>query len=452
MRISTNQLFDASTATILRNQSATYRIQNQIATGRRVQSPEDDPVAAAQVLVTQQSRDINTQFIENQGVAKSQLGLLEGQLESLGNVLHNIRERAVQLGNAALTDRERASIATDLEQRFAEMVSIANAQNSQGQYLFSGFQGSIKPFAVNSPPGAAPHSAGTATIAANPYMTYAGDDGERVLQVDSSRRMSISAAGSDVFMNIKQGNGTFATAANVGNTGTGTIDQGSVIDVAKWNNSNLQPQNFRIDFQLDNSGATPVLKYNLINVANGNSLFTNAAPGPVTAAEWKVYTPGQAITFSGLDAGVVAGGDLGVQVIVSGTPAAGDSFDVAASQNQSMFDTLKNLIAEATEAVPKTATGNSRLANRLGEALANLDQGLDNVSKIRATVGSRLAELDSLGLAAADKNLQYESRISELQDVDMAAAISELSKRQLQLEASQRTFVRITSLNLFDLL
>ena len=51
MRVSTSQIFDAGTRNLIDGQSALYKTQNQLSTGRRVLTPDDDPVAAAQVLL-----------------------------------------------------------------------------------------------------------------------------------------------------------------------------------------------------------------------------------------------------------------------------------------------------------------------------------------------------------------------------------------------------------------
>ena len=130
MRISTSQIYDSATLNIQRNQTSLYKLQNQLSTGRRVLTPEDDPVAAAQALLVTQSRDVNQQHVTNQGNAKSQLGLVDSQLNSLTDLLQNVRDRIIQAGNSAtMTDTDRSAIATELEARLGEMVGIANSQN-----------------------------------------------------------------------------------------------------------------------------------------------------------------------------------------------------------------------------------------------------------------------------------------------------------------------------------
>ncbi|MBV5345306.1 MAG: flagellar hook-associated protein 3, partial [Rhodoferax sp.] len=79
MRISTSQIYDAGVLGIQRNLSDLYKLQNQLSSGRRVLTPEDDPVAAAEALLVTQTQGVNAQQISNQGNATSQLGLVDSQ-------------------------------------------------------------------------------------------------------------------------------------------------------------------------------------------------------------------------------------------------------------------------------------------------------------------------------------------------------------------------------------
>jgi flagellar hook-associated protein 3 FlgL len=90
--------------------------------------------------------------------------------------------------------------------------------------------------------------------------------------------------------------------------------------------------------------------------------------------------------------------------------------------------------------------------NQLTQQIAALDRSLENVLRVQASVGARMNEIDSLQSAASDLDLQYSERLSNLQDLDYAKAISDLSRQQMQLEAAQQSFVRISGLSLFDVL
>ena len=128
MRISTSQIFDAGALGIQNGQSGLFKLQNQLSSGRKVLTPKDDPVAAAQALVVTQSRDVNSQFMVNQGQAKSQLGLVDSQLTAVVQSLHNVREKVVQAGNTTLTNanagRPKLSPTTDMA-----AIRVSNAVN-----------------------------------------------------------------------------------------------------------------------------------------------------------------------------------------------------------------------------------------------------------------------------------------------------------------------------------
>jgi flagellar hook-associated protein 3 FlgL len=118
---------------------------------------------------------------------------------------------------------------------------------------------------------------------------------------------------------------------------------------------------------------------------------------------------------------------------------------------QDMFRTLSDVIS-----VLETPVGSPAASAALTAGLANangkLDKALDNVLTVRASVGSRLKQLDALDSAGGALAEQYRETLGVLEDVDYAQAISELSKQQLTLEAAQQSFLRLTSLSLFNYL
>lgn len=437
MRISTSQIYDAGSLNIQRNQASLFKLQNQLSTGRRVLTPEDDPVAAAQALLVTQAKEMNTQQTTNQGAAESQLGLVDSQLSSLVDLIQNVRDRVIQAGNSTLSASDRQSIATELEARFGELLGIANTQNGAGDYLFSGYQGATKPFAIDA-------SQAAVLPATTSPVSYYGDDGERLLQVSSSRAMPVNVAGSDVFMNAKQGNGTFvvATGDNTGggiNQGSATADSGSVLDLQKWQtalNSYSWASASKQGFEIRFTSATTYQLYDLGDPTT--TLLATDAP----------FTSGAAIP---LNTGKV-GGDFGAQVVIQGQPKAGDTFTVQPSTNQSLFQTMQSLIGILKTPVGSSSFTTTEYSNALGQQLSNLDQAMDSVSRVQSTVGTRLRELESLGETASDLNLQYQSTLSGLQDLDYAKAISDFTMQQTYLEAAQKSFAQISGLSLFNYL
>lgn len=403
MRISTGMLYETGVNSIQRQTASLLHTQQQVASGRRILTPSDDPVAAARALEVTQAQSINTQYRTNQDNAKTSLGLEESQLAAVGDLIQSVQERAVQAGSAALSNSDRDSIAKELRARFDQLVGIANATDGTGQYLFSGYQGNVSPFSGNVATG----------------VSYAGDDGQRALQVSASRQLPVSDSGSDVFMRIRNGNGTFVTDFAAANSGTAAIDAGNAL-------GSFNGHQYAVDF-VDVAGQ---INYTLTDVTAGTPA---SAPTP--------YQSGSAISFDGVNS-----------VSISGSPKAGDRFTVAPSSSQSIFATIGRLIT-ALETPPTAATGGTtRVNNEVGHALTDLSQAQDNILRVRAAVGSRLTEVDALQGVGEDLSLQYTQTLSRLQDVDYAEAITQLTQQQFNLEAAQKSFMQVSGLSLFNYL
>lgn len=189
MRVSTSMVFDQGAANLNRQTAAYLKTQNQLATGRRIVNPSDDPVAAARALEVTQRRDMNAQYLDNQKAARDALRTTEISLASLGDLLQDVRDNAMKAGNASLDDTQRRMIATDLRQQFGRLMSIANAKDANGEFLFAGFglaAGETQPYEGSVEAG----------------VTANGDQGQRKLQVSASRQLAISNSGFEVFENV----------------------------------------------------------------------------------------------------------------------------------------------------------------------------------------------------------------------------------------------------------
>jgi flagellar hook-associated protein 3 FlgL len=420
MRISSSTFYDAGVSAIQQQNAKLLQVQQQIASGRRILTPADDPIGAAQALDVTQAQAINAQFSTNSGSASDSLSLEESVLGNISSLLQDVKTIAVSAGNGTLSHNDRMSLASELSSRYQELLGFANTVDSGGQYLFSGYQGGIRPF-YESAPG---------------VIGYNGDQGQRLIQISASRQIAVSDAGSDVFQRIPKGNGNFVTAAG-SNTGSAVIDLGSVLEQSKWND----PANSK-DLSVKFSVKAGITSYDIIDNASGKSLLTGAAPG--AAPYPRVYTSGSSIELK--QSGPPAF-DFGAQFSITGVPADGDSFSIQPSGHQDIFKTINSLVQ-----LLQTSTRGSAMTNQLSAVQKNLDNALENVLFMRFTTGARLNELDSVKSAGDDRALQYSQTLSRLQDLDYAKAAAELTQQQVNLEAAQKSFANVAGLSLFKYL
>jgi len=115
MRISTNQFIQQGLSQILTQQRRVADTQEQLATGRRVVNPSDDPAAATRALSLRESISTLQQYNDNIDLANSRLQIEETALISAGDLLQRARELAIQANNATQTNETRAGTAAELQ-------------------------------------------------------------------------------------------------------------------------------------------------------------------------------------------------------------------------------------------------------------------------------------------------------------------------------------------------
>ena len=117
IRISSQQIFNGGINRLQNLNSQINNTQEQVSTGKRVNKPSDDPVAAARILkLDQEVQRIDT-YNRNATLATNRLELEESTLDSATDILQRVRELTVQAGSGTLSNNDRASLAAELRQR-----------------------------------------------------------------------------------------------------------------------------------------------------------------------------------------------------------------------------------------------------------------------------------------------------------------------------------------------
>lgn len=191
MRISTNTIYQTGISKISQLQSEQSKLQQQIASEKRILTPSDDPIAAARALEITHAQNMNTQFASNRQIAETQLTGQDISLDSITELL--VSTQTVLVGSAGtLSATQKNTLAVQLSATFDTLLGYANTQDANGNYLYAGLQGDTKPYTATST-GA----------------TYNGDSQQQLLQVDNARQMPINIPGDSVFQ--AGGNDIFKT-------------------------------------------------------------------------------------------------------------------------------------------------------------------------------------------------------------------------------------------------
>ena len=409
MRISTVTMYEQGVSAMNRQQQNFMDVGQQIASGKRVVNPSDDPRAAARAVSVSQSLAVNAQQESSRVTARNSLSQEESVLNSVSDAIGSAKSLVVQAGNGTLSDADRESLASDLEGAFETLVGLANTTDGNGTYLFSGYEDNAKAFSRTDA------GDGVDTI------SYEGDQGVKQQKIDAERLMRTSDTGTDVFMNFSSGSGYIAEAADT-NTGSVTF---TGPDVRNADNP-AQGETFDITF-------------------NGDGTYDIASSGPEFTDQTNVaYTDGDTIEFGGM------------ALTLEGQPAAGDSFTVTpggemSNEQASLFKTIGDTINALRQPV-ETDADQAALDNTLSTASRKLDASLDNVLTTRASVGARMNELDALDDVGGNREIAYEQTRSDLVDLDYNTAISDYMLSQVGLQASQKSFADIQQMSLFQFL
>jgi flagellar hook-associated protein 3 FlgL len=398
VRISTQGIHTAAVNAILKQQVALSRTQTQVATGQRVQTAADDPSAIVQLKELARLQSQHEQFDKNGVAITGQLQLEEQALADSTKVLQRIRDLVLQANSAATTVSDLQAIRIEVKSRVDELQGIANQRDNAGDFLFAGTAAANQPF-VRASSGA---------------MNYGGNSGVRTVRIDAGVDVASGDAGSHVFDGIIAGNGFFITATSAANTGSGVIDTGTVTQASSW-----IPDNYTLSFTAADSWQ-----------------ITDAANVVIGSGS---YASGGTISFRG------------VQIAVSGVPAAGDSFSIATASTTDLFSQLDALVTTLGQAGSGVAA-RARLTTALGGSLLQLDQSLDHLSSVRAEVGARLSTVDDLATTRQARLADIAASQSQLRDLDYAAAISKLNQQMVGLQAAQQSFTTIARLSLFNYL
>ena len=399
MRISSIEQFQQGIDSILNQQAKLNQTQLQLATGKKVLKPSDDPAVATQLLNLSSLKANNLQYDRNINTALNELELQESVLSSSGNVLQRVRELVIQANNATQGSETRAAIADEISNLADELLQLSNSKSPSGEYIFAGYNSRTPAFAKS----------GTSYV-------YQGDQGQRLLQVSEDTQLAVRDNGADVFQGMSTGDGRFLLETPASNTGDGIVKMSSTIDAIS--------DDYTLVFTQANAGDP--ITYSV----------SGAASGVVATG---TYQSGEAIAFNG------------ISIEIEGAPTNGDSYQINRSVRQGVFQSVQS-IADVLSAGTETAAKSSKLVNDLGQSISTMDQALEHLQSRRTIVGNRLQALDTRADENANGLLRLERQTSELNDLDFAEAVSRLNLQTTALQAAQQSYIKIQGLSLFNYL
>src|SRR5580700_11400592 len=169
-------------------ESSLSQTQNQVSSGLAFTTPSQNPIAAGTVSNYNQVLAQSKQYTANGNSAQTGLQTEDMALTQLQNQLQSLRSLALEANSGTQTGEDLSAIAAQATQIQNSLLSLANTQDGNGQYIFSGFASQTQPFSL------------TATGA-----SYAGDQGQQHAQIAAGHTIAVGDSGDAVFNQIKTG-------------------------------------------------------------------------------------------------------------------------------------------------------------------------------------------------------------------------------------------------------
>lgn len=139
MRITNSMMVNNMISNISKNLGRMDRLQNQMATGKKIAVPSDDPVVAARALKLRTDVAEISQYQKNVEDATSWMDITETALSNIGDVLKRASELAVKASNGTMSPEDTKVTAAEISQLRGQIIELANSSYA-GRYVFSGFK------------------------------------------------------------------------------------------------------------------------------------------------------------------------------------------------------------------------------------------------------------------------------------------------------------------------
>ncbi len=172
-----------------RNAQKMNNTQLQLATGKKINKPSDDPVGITYALRYRAELASNEQYQKNVDSAISWLEFNDTVLDQAGSVLQKVRELSVQAATGSNPQSALDSIKEEMSQLKEQLVDIANS-TLNGKYVFNGQEYDKKPYDFAS---------NINGILDPSVYNGSTDSGSIQYTVGDGVQLSINVTGNDVF-------------------------------------------------------------------------------------------------------------------------------------------------------------------------------------------------------------------------------------------------------------
>ncbi|HOZ71216.1 MAG TPA: flagellar hook-associated protein 3 [Spirochaetales bacterium] len=394
-----------------RNEDRMASMQSKLSRQERLESPRDDPMAAARAVRYESFVGRLSRYEENVLYAKDRADIAEGYMRQGMDIMQRVRELAITGATGTFTKEDSQAMAVEVDQLLAELVSLGNARGPDGDFLFAGDKAKTEPFRALQ--GYA-EGAGAATTVG---VDYLGGLGTPKAEIAEGSYLPLNLAGDSVFWSERQ---RIASAADA--SAYRVMDSASLFvdghEVALRPGDTVQA---------------------IIAKINGSGAAVKASLDPAKNALVLEATDAHRVRLEdGAGSSVLA--DLGV---LSGSRVPSDYAPTARVSGGSLFDSVIAL---------RDALNKGDFIDVGGRVLASLDAGMENLGRRLAEAGSLSERLDMAALRLNREIPDVTKLLAAEKDLDMTQAITDFKMMEYARNATLQMAGRVLPKSLLDFL
>ena len=369
--------------------AAMTKLQEQTATGSRINRISDDPSSAYQVLgLNSQTRYLQN-YLDNIAQTSDTLGVVSNVLGNMTSSITKVQTELTQISSGTYSQDSRERLAEGINDVLEQMVSLANTR-SMNQYVFSGGK-TTEPYAV------------TRSNDEITSVSYQGASQSQNIEVSQSVQATLLYAGEDLFSSSSRSAPVF-----YGDTGAASGSGTSNVKGDVWLTVTGSPGSYKLS--IDGGTTEWDVTGDISNVAVSN------ADGEV------LYVDATNITSTGTNL-----------VRVPGT------YDIFSSLI-SIRDILKNTQNLSDE----------QLKEFRGVITQSLDEINSQLTNKQTLVGSKIGFLEDLKESLENVKLNTEDQATAIEQADVAQIAIELSMREILYQMSLSVTGKLMSVSLLD--
>jgi flagellar hook-associated protein 3 FlgL len=480
-----------------------FKTQQEIASGKRISKPSDDPAGIRDALLLRTSIAKSNQFVRNVDNNRIYLQAGESALESVNINLIRAKELAVKELGALATAETRGYAVSEVNQLIAQSIDSANIK-VKNQFVFSGTAFRTQPF----------DQSGSGAV-------YLGNSERFEIAVGSNTTADFNLTGSETMgndLNPKLTKTTQLTSLNAGlgitpgsfkitdrsgNEGNVNVKSTDTVDslISKINglgtNVTASINSRGSGIQLTDkslvtsqaltvsevSGGSSALELGILGQRDGNISGSNLNPSVTSTTLISDLNGGSGLTLNQIS---ISNGAASGTVTLSSASTIKDvidlinssSLNVTASINSAGNSLLVNSNDSTTIAIVKnidtdetaealglgggknvfTTLFKLRDALKINDSLAivasleNLGTGMVSINNNRAIVGAKLSGVEAKTVAHDQNVLNNLEQLSNIEDADAVKSIADLANLQFALQATLSSTAQVLQPSLLDFL